>query len=193
MSNPWWMTQKGRRRLERTSFLQSAGESLRAKRQTSEAAGRKPGVLSESGTSLVEFAISASVLLIVVFGIIEISFALYSYNYVSDAARVATRYAVVRGSSCTGMPDCGITAAQLQTYVRGMDYPGIISTNLTVNTTWLSASSSQPTTWTACSGQCNAPGNAVEIAVTYDFPLFLPFWKSTSLSLSSTSQMVISD
>jgi Flp pilus assembly protein TadG len=154
---------------------------------------QRPGVLDESGTSLVEFAICASVLLALVFGIIELSLALYSYNYVSDAARVATRYAVVRGSACSGMPDCGITADQLQTYVQGIAYPGIKAANLAVSTTWLSASSSQPTTWTACANQCNAPGNAVEIEVTYSFPLFLPFWKSTSLSLSSTSQMVISN
>lgn len=154
---------------------------------------RTPGIFGDCGNATVEFAISASVLLMLVFGIIEMSYALYAYNYVSDAARVATRYAVVRGSGCTGMPDCGITGAELQTYVQGIAYPGIKSGSLTVSTTWLSASLSQPTTWTACGGQCDAPGNAVEIQVTYAFPLFLPFWRSTSLSLSSTSQMVISN
>jgi Flp pilus assembly protein TadG len=154
---------------------------------------QRQGVLDESGTSLVEFAISASLLLALTFGIIELSFALYSYNYVSSAARVATRYAVVRGSSCSGMPDCGITADQLQSYVQGIAYPGIKPGNLAVSTTWLSYSPGPPTTWTACASQCNTPGNAVEIQVTYAFPLFLPFWRSTSLSLSSTSQMVISN
>jgi Flp pilus assembly protein TadG len=166
---------------------------LRLVRPNSAVREQRPDVFSEAGTALVEFAISASVLLMLVFGIIEMSYALYAYNYVSDAARVATRYAVVRGSSCSGMPDCGITATQLQTYVQGIAYPGIKPGSLTATTTWLSASSSQPTTWTVCAGQCNSPGNAVEIQMTYAFPLFLPFWKSTSLSLKSTSQMVISN
>jgi Flp pilus assembly protein TadG len=154
---------------------------------------QQPDLIEDDGTATVEFAITASILLMLMFGIIELCFAFYAYNYVSDAARQATRYAVVRGSSCTGMPDCGITAAELQTYVRGIAYPGINPANLTASTTWLSVSSSLPTTWTACAYQCNAPGNAVEIDVTYAFPLFIPFWKSRSLSLSSTSQMVISD
>jgi Flp pilus assembly protein TadG len=173
--------------------LQQMAARLRLVKPNSALCGRRPGVFSDAGTAMVEFAISASVLLMLVFGIIEMSYALYAYNYVSDAARVATRYAVVRGSGCTGMPDCGITSGQLQTYVQGIAYPGIKPGSLTATTTWLSASSSQPTTWTACGGQCNSPGNAVEIQVTYAFPLFLPFWKSTSLSLKSTSQMVISN
>jgi Flp pilus assembly protein TadG len=178
---------ENRKPSERSFSLQWIAARLCAARE------RRPGLLDESGTSLVEFAISASLLLMLMFGIIEICFALYTYNYVSDAARVATRYAVVRGSSCTDMPDCDITAAEVQTYVRGIAYPGINPANLTTSTTWLSASSSQPTTWTACAGQCNAPGNAVEIQVTYAFPLFVPFWRSSSLSLTSTSQMVISN
>ena len=173
--------------------LRRMATRLRLGKANNAARERRPGVFSDAGTALVEFAISASVLLMLVFGIIEMSYALYTYNYVSDAARVATRYAVVRGSGCTGMPDCGITAAELQTYIQGIAYPGIKPGSLTATTTWLSASSSQPTTWTACAGQCNSPGNAVEIQVTYAFPLFLPFWKSTSLSLKSTSQMVISN
>ena len=40
-------------------------------------------VSCESGATIVEFAVSASVLLLVVFGIIQCSLALYVYNYVS--------------------------------------------------------------------------------------------------------------
>ena len=146
-----------------------------------------------SGSALVEFALSSVVMVMVLFGIIECCFAFYANNYVSDAARTATRYAMVRGSSCTGMTDCGITSAQLQTYLRSIPYPGITPGNVTATTTWLSASTSLPTTWTACASQCNAPGNAVEVQVTYTFPLSVPFWTKKTLNLSSTSQMVISN
>lgn len=147
----------------------------------------------DSGVMTVEFAITSTVLMMTVFGIIQACLALYAYNFVSDVARVATRYAVVRGSSCTGMSDCGITAAAIQTYVRGEIYPGINASSLTASTTWLSASSTQPTTWTACASQCNAPGNAVQVQVTYAVPIFLPYWKKGTINVTSTSQMVISN
>jgi Flp pilus assembly protein TadG len=147
----------------------------------------------DSGSALVEFALSSVVLIMALFGIINCCFALYSNSYVSDAARTAARYAVVRGSNCTGMPDCGITSAQLQTYLRSSAYPGIKSANLSATTTWLSASSALPTTWTACANQCNSPGNAVQVQVNYAFTLGIPFWQSKAINLSSTSQMVISN
>lgn len=146
-----------------------------------------------AGSALVEFAISAVILVMVLFGIIECCFALYINDYVSDAARNAARYAIVRGSSCTGMPDCGITSAQLQTFLRNTRYPGITPGNLTATATWLSVSAGTPATWTACASQCNAPLNAVKVQVNYAFTLGIPFWRTRSVTLSSTSQMVISN
>ena len=147
----------------------------------------------DSGAVVVEFAATATLLMMTFFGIFQTCLALYAYSFVSDAARLATRYAVVRGSSCTGMADCGITAAQIQTYVQGLAYPGINASGLAATTSWLSASSTQPTTWTVCANQCNARGNAVKIKVTYAIPIFLPYWKKGTISASGTSQMVISN
>ncbi len=146
-----------------------------------------------TGSALVEFALSSVVFIMMTFGLIQCCLGLYTYNFVSDAARFATRYAAVRGSSCSGMPDCGITAAQLQAYVLADVFPGINKNNLSSSVTWYSASASPPTTWTACANQCNAPGNAVQVQVTYTFPLSVPFWRSQSLSLTSTSRLVISN
>lgn len=130
------------------------------------------------------------------FGAIQIGYALYAYNYVSDAAREATRYAIVRGStSCTDTPslsNCNATAGQIQTYVRNLGYPGFSSGNVTVTTTWCSASSTPPATWSTCSSTTgNAPGNAVNVVVTYALPFSIPYWRSTTLNVSSTSQMII--
>jgi Flp pilus assembly protein TadG len=149
----------------------------------------------ECGAAIIEFAVAASVAFMVLFGIIQCCLALYSYNYVSDAARVATRYASVRGSSCDKLPDCAVTGAQLQTLLRGVSYPGINSNNLTATANWFSASPSQPTTWSSCgtSTACKAPGNAVYVQVTYAFPLNIPFWQNASLNISSASQEVITN
>src|SRR6476659_7718911 len=70
----------------------------------------------EEGGSLVEMAlVCAFVVIPMLFGIIEVSLALYSYNFVTDAAREATRYAIVRGpESCTiapTFPDCNLSPA----------------------------------------------------------------------------------
>jgi len=150
-------------------------------------------IRDEQGGSLVEFALGSSVLLMTLFGIFAICLALYSYVFVAEAAREATRYALVRGSSCTGFSDCGITSAELNTYVKNLGYPGINTSKLSATATWLSPSANVPTTWSACT-PCNAPGDAVEVQVTYTFPLGIPFWpKSGSLiHMSSSSQMTIS-
>jgi Flp pilus assembly protein TadG len=148
----------------------------------------------EEGGSLVEMALVSSVTLAMVIGIIQASLAVYTYHYISEAAREGARYAIVRGSYCTGLTNCNATAAQIQTYVQDLGYPGINSTaNMSVSTTWYSASTSLPTSWTACAGVCNNPGDAVQVTVTYNFPFAIPFVQKSTLALSSTSQMVISN
>ncbi len=151
------------------------------------------GIFGDAGATLMEFALSTSVLLMMLMGIITMCLAFYTYNFVADAAREATRYAIVRGSTCTDLPDCNATAGQVSTYVKQLGFPGMTASNLTVSTSWLTASSTRPTTWSACtSGTCNVPGNGVRVVVTYAFPLTLPFVSPDALNLSSTSQMVIS-
>jgi Flp pilus assembly protein TadG len=143
----------------------------------------------EDGSSLAETAISAMGVLILFFGVMEMSLALYTYHFVSEAARQATRYAMVRGSSCTSFATaCPAQASDVQSYVQGLDFPGIIPANLTVTTTW-------PTTGSSCTPSslpCNNPGNLVNVKVQYKFLLSIPFVPSSALTLSSTSQMVIS-
>jgi Flp pilus assembly protein TadG len=155
---------------------------------------RSACVDGETGASLVEMALSVSILLTVVFGIIFLSLALYSYFYISNAAREATRYAIVRGSDqpgdCTspGYANCRAQSADIQSYVQGLGFPGINSNNLTVTTNWLTSSGA------ACSptDNCNSPGDLVQSKVTYTYPLTIPGVKQSTLTMSSTSQMVIS-
>lgn len=158
-------------------------------------------VADDAGGSLVEMAISSTILFAMFFGVFEFSWASYSYHYVSDAAREGARYAIVRGStSCVNTPNlsnCNATAAQISTYVKGISYAGINPANLTVTTTWLTATTSTSTgstvtTWATCSsGTCNTPGYMVNVLVTYAFPLSIPFVPNRTISVNSTSQMVI--
>jgi Flp pilus assembly protein TadG len=148
----------------------------------------------QRGSSMVEFALGASLLFMVVFGVIAMCLALYSYNVVSEAAREATRYAIVRGSACTSFATaCPAmqtgNQGDIQTYVQGLTFPGINPNNLTAVPTWSpypAGATCQP------SALCNNPGNQVMVTVTYQFPLVIPFVPRRTLSMSSTAEMVIS-
>ena len=56
---------------------------------------RKQNKKREQGSSLLEFAIAATVFLTVLFAVVEFGRALYVHNALSDAARRGARYAVL--------------------------------------------------------------------------------------------------
>ena len=158
---------------------------------------RSRGMLRPDGATLIEFALSSAILFSLLIGMMELSIAFFSYHYVNDAAREASRWAMVRGSaSCTntsGLVDCDATGAQIQSFVRSLGYPSIVSSNTTANTVWCAVSETQPATWSSCSAAgSNAPGNEVQVTVIYQFPLSIPFVSKQTLSMQSTSAMVIS-
>ncbi|MDR3776762.1 MAG: pilus assembly protein [Terracidiphilus sp.] len=144
---------------------------------------------SEDGQSTLETALSAIAVLTLFIGVMEMCLALYAYHYVSEAAREGTRYAMVRGSSCSGFTSaCPAQASDVQSYVRALGFPGIVPVNVTVTTIWPDTGSS----CTPSSLPCNNPGNLVQVTVQYSFPLSIPFVPSKILPLTSTSKMAIS-
>ena len=62
---------------------------------------------AQRGSSMVEFVIAAMLLMLFVFGIIDFGRALYTYHAVSDAARLGSRFAIVRGSKCIAPSSSG--------------------------------------------------------------------------------------
>ncbi|HWB33610.1 MAG TPA: TadE/TadG family type IV pilus assembly protein [Acidobacteriaceae bacterium] len=148
----------------------------------------------EQGSTMVEFALSAVVLLTLIFGILGMCLALYSYHYVADASREGTRYAIVRGKDCSTYgnfsSDCPVVnSSAVQTYVRGLSFPGINSSNLVVNAAW----SVNGTTWSSTANPNNVPGDLVKVTVSYQLPMAIPFVPARTLTMSSTSEMVIAD
>jgi Flp pilus assembly protein TadG len=150
----------------------------------------------EQGASIVEMGVSAAVMLATIIGIFEVSLALYSYHFTADAAREASRWAMVRGSTCStyspGLDHCNAQESDIQSYVQNLGYPGLDRNNLSVTATWYSHSNPPNPTWTACGTPCRQPGNLVQVVVTYDFPLNVPFWRKSIVAVSSTSKMVVS-
>lgn len=137
---------------------------------------------------MVEFALSASVLFMLLIGLMKICLAVYTYHFVSEASRETVRYAMVHGSSASSPVS---TNDQIQTFARSLGYPGIVSSKLTTTTTW----DTYPTAGKSCtpSSTCNNPGNIITVKVSYAFPLSIPFMASRTLNMSSTSAMVISN
>jgi Flp pilus assembly protein TadG len=142
----------------------------------------------------VEMALASSIIFSLLLGMIQISLALYAYHFTADAAREGSRWAIVRGSQCfantPGLDHCNAQSTDIQNYVQGLGYP--YSKSMTVTATWLSASAPPATTWTACGAPCNSPGNAVKVIVSYNVPLYIPFWRNATVRVGSVSQMVIS-
>jgi Flp pilus assembly protein TadG len=153
-------------------------------------------VRREDGSAILETALSMIILLTFMFGIMAVALALYSYHFISEAAREGTRYAIVRGSSagspCTapGPPTCAAQSADVQAYVKGLNFPGINPGNMSVAPVWTVFPAGGIC---APSASCNNPGNLVTVTVTYNFPLTIPFVPAHTYTMSSSSAMVISN
>lgn len=124
----------------------------------------------------------ATVFLMLVFGVIDVARAIYSYNTVCYAATTAIRYASLNGASSSSPA----TSSSIQTLVMSL-------------ANGLDATSSCPlsgggalcasTTW----NPNNSAGSTVKITVAYNFQPLAPFLPTAILQLSSTAQMVIPD
>jgi Flp pilus assembly protein TadG len=149
------------------------------------------GVLrDESGAATLEFALTAIVLMTVVLGVMETTLALYSFDFICDAAREGARYAMVRGDTCVvNGASCTVTPAQVQTYVQSLGFPGINPAIMTVTSTYSAYPSG-----TACTpnANCANPGNLVTVSVVYAYGYSIPFVPVRTLQMKSTSSMVIS-
>src|SRR5580692_6353215 len=76
----------------------------------------QPNRARQRGTTLLESAVMISVLLLMMFGVVGFGTALYTYHFVSNTAREATRWASVRGHSCVG--GCEASSTDVNTYVQ---------------------------------------------------------------------------
>jgi Flp pilus assembly protein TadG len=88
------------------------------------------------GSCVVEFAAAFTMLFAFLFGIMDLSRALYSYHFVANVAREGTRYAMVRGSSCISYTTlCPASASDIPMYLKNVA-AGINPQAVTVTTTW---------------------------------------------------------
>jgi Flp pilus assembly protein TadG len=156
--------------------------------------------LREEGASLVEFALAFPVLAMLLLGVVDFGRALYCYHFVSYAAREATRYAIVRGNSWSGScsapppatPGCEANSSDISSYVVSIVPQGIPVTSLSVTSTVAAGPDNYPTSTTCGTTPPSTPGCVVQVKVTYNFGLNVPFLHSITVPMSSQSEMVVS-
>jgi Flp pilus assembly protein TadG len=166
---------------------------------------------SERGSAaLVEFAMVALVLFPLILGVYDFSLAVYSYSFISNAAREATRYASVRGSTFTSYGNCanappvhyqcvaqGGSTNDIAAYVDYLVPAGVYFNQsasagtpgyLGVTTTW-----NPPNAPKSCAAPTNQPGCFVQVQVqyTYGFKTAYLWPKLGAITLTSTSEMMV--
>jgi len=143
---------------------------------------------------MIEFAIASTVVLAVLFGIIDAGRALYAYNWTSNAARKGTRFMIVRGEFCVQDPmpltgGCPATAQNLDDYIKntngnGLDTTGIDTSKITTATECITGAVFVPP-------PC-AAGGAVKVNVTYTFNFITPFLRVIpAWNMTSYSQVIV--
>ena len=129
---------------------------------------------SRSGQTMIEFMLSAALLLALVFGIMEMALVVFTYNTMSNAAREAARYAIAAGPNS---PKPASTS-QIQAFAMNCA-PSLKLSASDVSVNWITDPN--------LSSRQDA-----QITVSHTYPVSVPFLPKVNLKLSSTSQMMAS-
>ncbi len=144
------------------------------------------GSRAQRGSTLVEFSLSAFLLVMTLLSSIEMSRMLLVYTTVANAARVGARYAIVHGAT---RPDTGD--------VNGASGPGTSNGVTQVKTVVKNFASVGALDLSALSITVNypadnLPGSTVIVTVVYPYDPFVGWFRQLSgLTLGSTTRGVI--
>lgn len=157
---------------------------------------------SERGSTMLEFGLVIILFMTMFLGIMDFSRALYWYHFVSHAARDATRWAAVNGLDCGSDSSCNgvgymnsgtATEADIQKYVASITpLNGIKASDVTCGGAVVGVCATWPGDGTAgCTAKPKGPGCPVQVTVSYKLDFISTLVHKTSITMSSSSQMVI--
>jgi Flp pilus assembly protein TadG len=126
----------------------------------------------QRGSTLVETALVTLAFLTTVFGLMSVSYLIFTYNSMAFLAQQGSRWASVRGNN-SGQP---ATSATVQAFVL-TQAAGFNTQQLTIQTTW---------------SPDENPGSTVTVAVTYNATPFFGSFLPSTLTFKSTSALPIS-
>ena len=75
----------------------------------------------EKGQDLVEFALIASLLFLLIFGILDLSIVIFSYDTIANAAREGARYGIIASHDDCGDPCVGEMRTRVYRLTTGLD------------------------------------------------------------------------
>ena len=128
---------------------------------------------SRAGNAMIETAFCFLLFMTIFIAIMEFGMGVFTYNFVSYAAREGTRYASTRGSQCTS-PCTPATATTVQTMIRNQAV-ALDPSQVAVTTTW---------------NPSNIPGNTVTVNVSYPIKPLLGFLLG-NITVGATSTLMI--
>lgn len=159
----------------------------------------------ERGSSLVEFAMTGWILMLLLLGIFQCMIAMYTYHFTTYAAQQGTRFAMVRGATwsqniatncSTSAPpsfqmkyNCTASSSDIQNYVQSLATPGILASGVSINTTSSYVWPGKTPDGVTCS-TVNSQGCLVKVTVSYTFN-FVPYMRISAIVMSSTSETSI--
>ena len=133
------------------------------------------------GQALVEFAMTSIIVLMLIFGIVEVGRIFLVYTTVTNAARIGARYAITNSTTAgaTTAVAASTISSNVQTVVKNFLASGTVNINaagLAINTTFPDG--------------VTTVGNRVQVSVSYPYDVLLSYYP-INITLSGTSQGVI--
>lgn len=160
-------------------------------------AGKRRRQSGQRGATSFEFAMVAVITLVIIFGMIDFARALYSYHFVTTAAREAARYVSVRGYLCSpSVTDCGVSI-DVDAFAKAIAPQGIDKNQVDATLTSVPNVPPMP----VCTPTPNYPGCSFQVTATYNFSWIFPtsFYGLTpvnfrpgTIAMSSTAEMIYS-
>jgi Flp pilus assembly protein TadG len=148
----------------------------------------------QRGQAAVEFALTITILVLLLVGMMELTMFVYTYSVLADAAKEGVRYAIVHGAS--GTNSSGPTGATKTSTSWGTCSSSDSGTSSVVSTVQnyaaLSLHSTSAMKISVCyPDQSNNPGSAVEVSVSYPYqPLFGLGWPKVTVSANSAGRIM---
>lgn len=133
------------------------------------------------GSALVEFSISALLLMMVILATVEIDRMFLVYTAIANSTRAGCRYAIVHGSRRFGSGVSGPSGpgntTQIESVIKNFASAGLLNVNQLVITITYSPN--------------NDPGSTVAVKVTYPYDPFVGWFPQLAANLGSTTRGVI--
>lgn len=136
----------------------------------------------DGGQSLVEFALVFPVFMLVLAGILDFGFMLYSRMTVINAAREGARIAVTAKDPLTipSLVDSTVISVSSAVAVANLSDSIVCVPLVSASCDFVAGGKPDP-----------QPGDAVKVTVSYGYRTFFPLFFGTTVNMSSTVQMVL--